>query len=214
MHHVFRYDTYAKMSCVARLTRVESKERTRQRLLAAGERAFRRQGFHDASIDDIAETAGFTRGAFYASFRDKADLFLTIIENRRSQDMADIEDALAASDDDEDQLSALQRWFDLTSTDDELDLANAEFWPHAIRDRHLRRRLEARQRATREVITRGVQRYLDASGMTMTMETHHLAGLILAIGDGIRTQRRLDPDGLPPDAFTTAVVHLCTSLFS
>jgi AcrR family transcriptional regulator len=202
------------MSCVARLTRLESKERTRQRLLAAGERAFRRHGFHGASIDDIAESAGFTRGAFYASFRDKADLFMTIIENRRAQDMDAIDDELAATESDDDQLSALQRWFDLTSTDDELDLANAEFWPHAVRDRDLRRRLEARQRATREVITRGVQRYLDASGTTIPMEAHHLAGLILAIGDGIRAQRRLDPDGLPPDAFTTAVVHLCTSLFS
>jgi len=202
------------MSFVARLTRVESKERTRQRLLAAGEKAFRRHGFHNASIDDIAESAGFTRGAFYANFRDKADLFLTIIENRRARDMADIEDALAASEGDDAQLDALQRWYDLTSTDDDLDLANAEFWPHGIRDRDLRRRLEARQQATRDVIARGVQRYLDATGTTIPMETHHLAGLILAIGDGIRTQRRLDPDGLPPDAFTTAVVHLCTSLFS
>lgn len=65
-----------------RLTRQERKERTRQQLLASGERVFRRKGFHEATVEMIAAEAGYTKGAFYANFSSKEDLFLTLLAPR------------------------------------------------------------------------------------------------------------------------------------
>ena len=54
-----------------RLTREESKEVTRRRLIVAAERLFVRKGFDDASVEEISETAGYSRGAFYSNFDNK-----------------------------------------------------------------------------------------------------------------------------------------------
>jgi AcrR family transcriptional regulator len=68
---------------VARVTRAESKERTRQRLLAEAERLFRERGYAATSLEQIAEAAEVTKGAIYGHFASKEDLLLTAIEASR-----------------------------------------------------------------------------------------------------------------------------------
>jgi AcrR family transcriptional regulator len=63
-----------------RLTREESKARTRQELLRAANRLFVRNGFVATSLADIAEEAGLTKGAVYSNFESKEDLFLALLE--------------------------------------------------------------------------------------------------------------------------------------
>src|SRR3954464_2176363 len=57
-----------------RWTPERRRERTRDALLDAAIEVFARRGFHGASLDEIAETAGFTRGAIYKHFADKDEL--------------------------------------------------------------------------------------------------------------------------------------------
>jgi AcrR family transcriptional regulator len=65
---------------VARATRAESKERTRQRLLAEAQRLFRERGYAATSLEQIAEAAQVTKGAIYGHFASKEDLMLSAIE--------------------------------------------------------------------------------------------------------------------------------------
>src|SRR5580692_4503288 len=65
---------------VARVTRAESKERTRQRLLAEAQRLFRERGYAATSLEQIAEAAEVTKGAIYGHFSSKEDLLLGAIE--------------------------------------------------------------------------------------------------------------------------------------
>lgn len=58
----------------------ERTELTRRRLLRAAEAVFIRDGFQAAKIEDIAKAAGYTRGAFYANFQSKEDLFIAVAE--------------------------------------------------------------------------------------------------------------------------------------
>ena len=44
---------------------------TRRRLIEAAERLFVRKGFDEASVEEISETAGYSRGAFYSNFDNK-----------------------------------------------------------------------------------------------------------------------------------------------
>jgi len=53
-------------------------ERTRADLLAAARRVFAEQGYEGASVGDIAAAAGYTKGAVYANFGSKEDLFLEL----------------------------------------------------------------------------------------------------------------------------------------
>lgn len=63
-----------------RLTRDESREQTRAKLIAAARTVFAKEGFGGASVDRIAEEAGFTKGAFYSNFESKEDIFLQLLE--------------------------------------------------------------------------------------------------------------------------------------
>jgi AcrR family transcriptional regulator len=65
-----------------RLKRVEQTERNRERVLAAARDVLLRRGYHAASVDEIAEAAGFSRGVVYSQFGGKADLLLALLEIR------------------------------------------------------------------------------------------------------------------------------------
>jgi AcrR family transcriptional regulator len=62
-----------------RLSRAVSRDRTTQRLLAAAGKLIARRGLSDTSLEDIAEEAGYTRGAFYSNFSSKGDLFIELL---------------------------------------------------------------------------------------------------------------------------------------
>lgn len=82
-----------------RLTRVEQREETRRRLLDAARQIFARRGYEAASVEEIAEAAGFTRGAFYSNFRDKDELFVAILEERMTAEAGEIAAAARATPD-------------------------------------------------------------------------------------------------------------------
>ena len=65
---------------VARVTRAESKERTRQRLLTESQWLFRERGYAATSLEQIAEAAEVTKGAIYGHFASKEDLMLSAME--------------------------------------------------------------------------------------------------------------------------------------
>jgi AcrR family transcriptional regulator len=91
-----------------RRTRAEQQAETRARLLEAAAEAFAAQGFEGASIDGITERAGYTRGAFYSNFSDKAELLLELSDARMASFSAVLPDILAAGQ--ADQVREVARW--------------------------------------------------------------------------------------------------------
>lgn len=53
----------------------EHKSRSRENILSAAALLFTHRGFDEVSIDDVMQQAGLTRGAFYAHFKSKADIY-------------------------------------------------------------------------------------------------------------------------------------------
>ena len=68
-----------------RLTRAEQSERNRGLVLAAARRVFLARGYHGATLEQIADEAGFSKGVVYSQFESKADLFLGLLEARISE---------------------------------------------------------------------------------------------------------------------------------
>lgn len=135
-----------------RLTRVEQKAMTRQEILAAGEQVFRRQGFHRATVEMIAAEAGYTKGAFYANFSSKEDLFLTLVEPRLQARSRTI-DKLQASKDIYKDVTDVSRDF-MAYIGDQPDWQRAflEFIVFASSEPHLRDRLEQVQQPLRHAL--------------------------------------------------------------
>ena len=67
---------------MARMTRAEQGERNRALVLAGARRVFLERGYGGATLDVIAEEAGFSKGVVYSQFAGKPDLFLALLEER------------------------------------------------------------------------------------------------------------------------------------
>ena len=68
---------------------------TRDRLLAAASSVFAERGIIGASVEEVCEAAGFTRGAFYSNFADKDELVLVLIQQSIAGQYAAAEQAIA-----------------------------------------------------------------------------------------------------------------------
>jgi AcrR family transcriptional regulator len=64
---------------VARLSRAQTQERNRAKVLAAARAEFTERGFRDAKIDEIADRADLTRGAVYSNFPGKRALYFAVL---------------------------------------------------------------------------------------------------------------------------------------
>src|SRR4030095_8510161 len=73
-----------------RLSRAERREQTRQELVSAAEACFVSRGFHASSVDEVAERAGYTKGAVYSNFGSKEDLFFAVYEGRVERVLAEV----------------------------------------------------------------------------------------------------------------------------
>lgn len=80
---------------------------TRLELVNAAREIFARDGFEQARLEDIAAAAGKTRGAFYAHFRDKEDVFFAIFEDDLQRDKKRIRAALQGKESVEQRIDAL-----------------------------------------------------------------------------------------------------------
>src|SRR5207244_1269605 len=80
---------------MSRLTRKEKQAHTRACLMHSAAKVFAHRGLQQASIDEVAEEAGYTKGAFYANFKSKEELFLAMLDERFAKRIEDIESVIA-----------------------------------------------------------------------------------------------------------------------
>ncbi|MFZ4875680.1 TetR/AcrR family transcriptional regulator [Janthinobacterium sp. Mn2066] len=86
----------------ARLTREQSRAQTRERILASAAIVFTREGYGGASVDRIAEEAGYSKGALYSNFASKDVLFLELVDvhsNSQVSELCRLLDAVHTAED-------------------------------------------------------------------------------------------------------------------
>jgi AcrR family transcriptional regulator len=127
-----------------RLTRDERKAQTRVDLLGAARRVFVERGFHAATLDDIADEAGYTKGAVYSNFRGKDDLFLALLDDHYEQRILahrELFDALRFDAPEDTQIAIARIMYDAYAREPAWWALIAEFSTHASRDAQLSERL-------------------------------------------------------------------------
>lgn len=122
---------------------------TRRKLLVAAERVFARDGFEAARLEDIASLAGYTRGAFYANFQSKEDIFFALLERWVGQRVSEVAALLARQESPAKLLHALRQHYAQITQDRRLALLSLEFKLFAIRHPEAHARLRTRQRRLR-----------------------------------------------------------------
>ncbi len=124
-------------------------EATRQALLDSALRIFARDGFEACRIEDIAAATGHTRGAFYAHFRTKEDLFFALLEQVAERRVEQFRTAMASCPTAAERLAALREFFVSRISDRRWAMLMMEFKLFAVRHPRLRPRLAATHRRIR-----------------------------------------------------------------
>ena len=190
---------------MTRLSRAEAKARTRERLLDAAARVFAQKGFAGASVDEIAEAAGYSIGAVYSNFGSKDRLFVELLRERASDRVTRAAQIMADSEPDEVRRE-LGRWvIDVADKDTDFALLQAEFWLYAVRNPELMDVYAERMREPRRLLTELVGRAVPDPG-----RADELAAMVIALFQGLVRQRRVDPDSVPEELFGRALRWLFT----
>jgi AcrR family transcriptional regulator len=192
-----------------RLTRVEAKERTRERVLEAARPVFEREGYHAATLDRIAAEAGFTKGAVYSTFESKADVMLALVAARAERRREEMEAIVAASDDAWEALAEFARRF-APADEGERDwwAAVVEFMVVVGRDEELRARYAEHHDATREAVVASTKRWMRESGTRLDISPERLATATMALSIGLTVEGRLAPREVSADLFADAQLAL------
>lgn len=203
-----------------RRTQAEKREDTRDEILEAASRVFADKGFHAASLDAIAEEAGFSRGAVYYNFADKEELFLEILDRRCAERAQDLREVFTGDGDDIGETSrqaqlASQHAFDAMTGDTEWRALYLEFLAHAARDTDFRKafgkRTDQMRTALEEVV---VQRTAPVAG-ALPITPEQLAVVLDALGIGLWAHHLLHGrKAVPPDLFASAVGLLIEGIAS
>jgi AcrR family transcriptional regulator len=127
-------------------------ETMRRKLLKSAQRIFARHGFEAARIEEIAAHAGHTRGAFYAHFKSKEDLFFALLEQQAYEHLAKIERLFESCRTSEEQLRALRDYYTGRATDRQWSMLMLEFKLFAVRHPRLRDKLAQVHRRIRASI--------------------------------------------------------------
>lgn len=190
-----------------RPTRAEAKARTRRSLLDAAARTFARKGFAGASVEEIAETAGFSIGAVYSNFGSKERMFVELLSERASaqvtvatQIMADARDGV------DDPVRALGRMLvDTVEKDPDLALLQAEFWLYAVRNPALMETLAERMREPQGAMRQLMQAALERVGKQDEVSADSVATVAIALFQGLVRQRRIHPADVPDELLGQAM---------
>lgn len=170
-------------------------EHTRNLLLDAAEEVFARRGFDGAALEDIADVAGYTRGAIYSHFGSKAELFLAVVERQRQQFLDGFADVIAAFHrlDDLDTDGLADRWHQLiTNEGPDRAVLGYEFTLFLLRNPDARERVAAQREETAHALADYISKGAARLGGRLSMPALELARVILAANDGVTLNSLLD----------------------
>ncbi|WP_308467208.1 TetR/AcrR family transcriptional regulator [Rathayibacter soli] len=119
---------------MARLTREQSQALTRERILEAAGDVVARDGYDGASVDRIAEAAGYSKGAFYSNFSSKEDVLNHLLEGNTGRDSVELREILADLTEVDEIIDAVAQWSDSRAAELKWGMLAIEFLRRARRD--------------------------------------------------------------------------------
>lgn len=172
-----------------RLTRQESRLETRTRLLESAAQLFARVGYDGASVDLIAESAGYSKGAFYSNFEDKEAIFLDLLDSHKRREIEALAHLLTR-DIPASELLALIRDFDTVhGSDFDFGLLSAEFQLQACRDKTFSKTYAKLHRTHRDTLAGLITKLFAKLDRTPPSSPKDLADIIMGLTTGLSLQR-------------------------
>lgn len=182
-----------------RLRRAEQVERNRELVLAAAQRVFVARGYAGATLEAIADEAGFSKGVVYSQFGSKPDLFFALLEQRIEHRAAHHRQAVAGLRGLDAFEALLRAGAQDAASEPGWDFVLTEFRAQAVRNTELNRRYaEAHSRAVDHLASRLAEVYA-SNELTLRIPARSLAEFIFATSTGVALERSANPSAIPEE---------------
>jgi AcrR family transcriptional regulator len=175
---------------------------TRARLVAAAATVFARQGFTGASLEDVAEEAGLTKGAVYSNFESKDDLISAVLHDRLDEPARAIPSLVSDEGSVEDKAAqAAELFVRQMEQDREAALLDVEFSMYLARNPEVVPRFSEGARELRRTMARAMEERAARDGVQLPLDAETLVAGVFALGKGITLARLSNPEAAPEDLF-------------
>jgi AcrR family transcriptional regulator len=172
-------------------------EATRRKLVKSARRVFARDGFEAARIEDIATDAGHSRGAFYANFESKEDLFFALLEQQAGEHISKMQRLLDGCSTQEQRLRAIREYYVGLLSDKQWSMLMLEFKLFALRHGQLRPKLLRTHRRIRASLTATkIQQLLPSEAAEMLKTEEPVRRALEATLHGLVLEHAYDPSAI------------------
>jgi AcrR family transcriptional regulator len=172
-----------------------------------------RRGIERASLDEVAERAGFTKGAVYANFSNKEELFLAMLDAHFEARLEELDRIVSTEADPDTQAreaaEGLMRMLDAQPEHHRLFF---EFAVHAARNEDFREQLVARYRDLRERLADLLAERVERLGIDPVVPPADVAAMAFAMANGMALERLLEPEAVPGTLFGEMMATFFTGL--
>ena len=159
----------------------------------AAAEVFARRGFNGASLDDIAEAAGYSRGAITFNFGTKEDLFLAVVERHNRALLDAYATLLRAGGKDHDLGEIAQIWRDLEAGDTDTLCLMLELRLFALRHPEQGDKVAAFERRTEETVAEFISAQAAAAGASLPFDAEEMAAILYGATYGLQQHVALCP---------------------
>ncbi|MEH7458383.1 TetR/AcrR family transcriptional regulator [Bacillus sp. JJ1127] len=195
-----------------RLTQEERKKETRQLLLESAFETFAKLGFHGASVDKIAEHAGFSKGAVYAHFHTKEDLFLAIVEQQMNLYVRNIRQVIGQQQSLSHFIETMDEYFDSVRQQTHTwSMLSMEFLLYAMREESVRHKWSNMVTEAVKQISKSIESLLLKENYKSTLSTEEIAWTMLSLENGMSIFYYISQNHIPLDLYGKALQNMLLS---
>jgi AcrR family transcriptional regulator len=177
------------------------KAATRARLIAAAARVFARRGFDEATLDDVAEEAGYTKGAVYGHFGSKEKLLLAVCKEHLALELEEQVELFSRGEGiTERPRAGGDRWMARVEDDPDRFRLFVELWVQAQREPRLRKEFARQLGAVRTTLGAFIEQTSTEAGIDADpAQTEQVANIMFGICAGLAILRLADPTNVPSE---------------
>jgi AcrR family transcriptional regulator len=190
------------------LTPERRRAMTREHLLRAAAEVFARDGFHGASLDEVAATAGFTKGAVYSNFKSKEDLFLAVLDDRIERQMAAFTGAVGDGSRPPDITQPVIHELIEQTWNESGSALYLEFLVYATRHPDAQRKLAELQRRLHAAITDLIAADYERKGIEPEYPVDVLTTISHSLFEGLSLRRLVDPESVDRETVDAVLAFL------
>ncbi|MFJ1750926.1 TetR/AcrR family transcriptional regulator [Streptomyces sp. NPDC088116] len=170
------------------------RDEVRRRLLTVAARSFAEKGYEESRLEDIANAAGFTKGAVYSNFTGKQELFGAVLGAAADTEFALVMSEIRESADPTEAVGQAARTVAHRIVDDaERGQLGIEFAARAARDERMREILTPLRRAQRAAAARSITEVVERTGVRPTVSADLAALILHCLCNGLSNECVADP---------------------